>query len=531
MALVAIGVVDFLVYRSSDLYWKARGIADPEMKIRTLQKADKIFPWNDLVCYELGKAHFGLGMQGLNEGQDAGFHVRESVKNLERGIRINPASPFGHFYYAQSLQYENLLTQSPSDRIFAEFYNAAKLAGENREILFDVGKRLLIHWKVLKEEERNFVREILVTALQWKPVDKYPALLNLWHLNVGDVGVMESIMPEDPRIYRMFGSYLGEKSMCLEDRHRILSRADHLEFAIQKNLLTAGDRELGRSNWNEANKFFRWCLGNLPKIRFFHKISGQYPLVDSEFQRVYACANLGLARSILESGGGVEDARKYLLAYLEIENDGNSLKDFESTLVRNKISDINILLLLYHKQGYYQEVVDTMGKMQSQALSAKSLYIIGNASQKVGKQQDAAVYFDRSLGMDAKNLKTLLPIRQFYQNSNNKDEILQIDDMIDKAVASKQRNFSDLVINKQKEYSWQFSFDGKDINIDLYFKRTYADQMPLITIEFNREVVWDDFLEEERLSVPVKTVVGKNNLRISAVNHPVILKKISYNDR
>jgi len=526
MALVAIGGVDFLVYRSSDLYWKAQEIADSEMKIRVLQKAGKIFPWNHLVYYELGKTHFELGMQGLREGQDAGFHVRESVKNLERGIRLNPASPFGHFYYAQSLQYENLLTQSSRDRIFVEFFNAAKLAGENREILFDVGKRLLARWNVLKEEERTFVREILVTALQWKPVDKFPALLNLWHLNVGDVGVMESIMPEDPRIYRMFGNYLGEKSMCLEDRHRILSRADHLEFAIQKNLLTAGDRELNRSNWNEANKFFRWCLGNLPKIRFYHKLSGQYPLVDSEYQQLSKSANLGLARSILALGSGVEDAREYILAYLEIENDENSLNEFESTLAKYEISDTEICLLLYHKQGRYQEIVNVAGQI-CQAFSAKSLFIIGNAHHRMEKQREAAAYFDRSLEMDAKNLQTLLQIREFYRNRYKQEETRKINDLIEKAVASNQKNFSDLVINKHKEYSWQFFFEGKDINMDLYFKRTYADQAPLITIEFNQEVVWDDFLEEERLSVPVKTVVGKNILRISAVNHSVVLKKMT----
>ena len=55
-----------------------------------------------------------------------------------------------------------------------------------------------------------------------------------------------------------------------------------------------------------------------------------------------------------------------------------------------------------------------------------------------------------------------------------------------------------------------------------------ADQDPLVTIEFNREVVWDDYLEEESFSIPVKAVVGENILHISTTNYPVILKKISY---
>ncbi len=531
MALVAVGVVDFLVYRSSDLCGKARDTGDLGIQIQMLQKAKGIFPWSDQICYELGKAHFELGMQGLNEGLDAVSHVKQSVKNLERAVKMNPASPFSHFAYAQSLQYESLLTGSSSDRIYAEYQIAGKLAGEDRELLFDVGKKLLARWKYLEKEERDFVGETLRTALQWKPLDKFPALLNLWHLNVGDVSVMESILPEDPRIYRMFGNYLGEKSVDLGNRHRILSKADYLEFEIQKNLLDAAQRESVRSNWSEAGKFFGWCLGNLPKIRFFHKISGYYPLSDSGFQHVYAYANLGLARSILESGGRIEDVRENLLEYLENENDGNSLKKFETDLTRYRLSDPDILFFLYHKLGRYQDIVDAAGKVQSLDLSAKTLYLIGSAHYKIGNPRDAAFYFDRSLETDATNLKTLLPIREFYRNMNNRGEVFKIDGIIEAAVVSKEKNLSDLVIDKHKHYSWQLPLAGGEIEVDLYFQRKFGDRAPLITVEFNQEVVWDDFLEGKSLSVSVNAVTGKNILRISAVDYPVVLEKMAYRSR
>ena len=351
--------------------------------------------------------------------------------------------------------------------------------------------------------------------------------MDLWHLNVGDVSVLESIMPDDPRIFRMFGNYLGARSLALKDRHRMLSRADHLEFEIQKNLLADGYRELNRSNWGEAKMRFGWCLGNLPKIRFFHKISGLYPLVDSEFQRLAASANLGFARSILESGGKLEEARDYIQTFLDLEDDENSLEEFESFLLRSETSDSDIRLHLYHKQGRYQEIVDVAGQIR-RALSARSLYIIGDAYRKLGKQQDAEVFFDRSVEKDTKILQILIPIREFYRNLNKNDKIPTINDMIEKVVVSNEMNFNDFVINKEKEYSWQLSFDKEDINIFLYFMRTDADHDPLVTIEFNREVVWDDYLEEESFSIPVKAVVGENILHISTTNYPVILKKISY---
>jgi tetratricopeptide (TPR) repeat protein len=531
VGLLVVGVVDICVYRSNESYRQAKGMTEPESKIRALRKASGIFPWNDLVYYELGKIYFRSGIQRLMQGQDARSLVKESVGNLDRSLKINPASPYAHFYYAQSLQYEALLERSSGGRVLAEFQNAAKLAGDNREMLFDVGKRYLAHWETLDEEGRNFLRGILTRALEWKPVDKFPALLNLWHLNVREEGFMESVMPDDPRLYRMFGNYLGEKSLFLEARHRILSRADQLEFAIQINLLKAGNREMGRSNWGEAKKFFRWCLGNLPKIRFFCKISGLYPLENSEFQRVYTLANLGLARGILESGGSIEDAREYVLAYFENANDQNSLRDLESILVRKKISDPDILLYLYHKQGRYHEIVDAAERRKNQAFSARALYLIGDACQRIGKPWDAAGYFDRSLLRDSKNLKTLLPIRRFYENLNNQDEIFRINVMIERTVVSKDNNVFNMVIQKHKDYTWQLPFDGRAIDLDLYFRRTDTDRAPLITVEFNQEVLWDNFLAEDSFTVPVKTVLGNNILRVSAVDCPVIFQKMSYSYR
>jgi tetratricopeptide (TPR) repeat protein len=238
-----------------------------------------------------------------------------------------------------------------------------------------------------------------------------------------------------------------------------------------------------------------------------------------------------MARSVLESGGGIEDAREYLMVYLENEDDRNALRDLESTLAKHKVSDTSVLLFLYHKQGRYQDIIDAANKMHAPAFSAKSLYIVGDAYQKMGMTEEAADYFQRSLERDDRNIEILLPIRQFYRNTNKNEEILYIDDMIESAVVSKEKSFADLIIVKHKYHSWQLPFEGGDIRMDLYFRRMSADEAPLITVEFNQEVVWDDFLEEESLSIPVKTVAGKNVLRIATVNHPVILRKMSYSYR
>jgi tetratricopeptide (TPR) repeat protein len=533
-ALILSGVVDFVIYRNSFLFSRAQEISGPEKKVEMLRKANKSFPWNDRAYYELGKAYFELGMQRLNTGRDASVSIEEAIRNLERSIRINPASPFGHFYYAQALQFADLLaqTQSSSDGFSREFHNAAKLAGENREILYEAGKRLLAHWRDLEEEDREFALEILHTALQWKPVEKFPTLLNLWQLNVGEVDVLERIMPDDPRVYRMFGAFLGKKSMSLKDRHRILSRADYMEFEIGKSLLASGYRELDRSNFEKAEEFFRWCLGNRPKIRSFHKISGQYPLADSELHQLYKSANLGMARTILESGAGFDNAREYLSNYLEMENDEIPLREFESILTKNKIADTDLRLLLYQKQRRYQDIVDSAGvDPVDKGFSGKSLYIIGDAFRELGMHRDAALCFERSIENDSKDLRTLLAIRQFYRNTNKYDIIYRINGIIKNLITPTEMNFSDYVIKQDKLYDWGLAFEGQVIDMNLRFLRMSGDRAPLVTLEFNQEVVWDDHIEEGEISFSVKTVAGENILHITAVNCPVILKEITYSSR
>ena len=54
-----IGIVNILIYWNSHLYYRAKNkVEDVEKKIDTLENANRFFPFNDLVYYELGKAYF-----------------------------------------------------------------------------------------------------------------------------------------------------------------------------------------------------------------------------------------------------------------------------------------------------------------------------------------------------------------------------------------------------------------------------------------------------------------------------------------
>ena len=91
---------------------------------------------------------------------------------------------------------------------------------------------------------------------------------------------------------------------------------------------------------------------------------------------------------------------------------------------------------------------------------------------------------------------------------------------------------------KGKESAYVLTLDGSEIILDLYFKKSEENSVkPLISVCFNDRVVWEDYLKlDERMgqehyaivSLPVMSLVGKNNLVVIPVNRSTELLKIAY---
>ncbi|GAI30654.1 unnamed protein product, partial [marine sediment metagenome] len=94
LAVIVIGGINILIYWNSHLYYRSEKIEDNEKKIKILERANRIFPSNDLVFYEMGKAYFDLGIESLNDEALSEAYLRKSIESFARSIRINPASFF-----------------------------------------------------------------------------------------------------------------------------------------------------------------------------------------------------------------------------------------------------------------------------------------------------------------------------------------------------------------------------------------------------------------------------------------------------
>jgi len=279
--IVLVAGINILIYWNQHLYYKAEGIGDTEQRVEVLEKAAKFYPLNDLVFYELGKAYHDLGINSLGEEGRSSVHLQKSAGHFSRSLRINPTSYFGHFYLAQAFYNMSFDSPSQEDNAHLHYKKAADLAGENSEIFFEVGKIFLSRWPHLSEQDKDFTIEILKKFLNKGERERLPALLDLWRFNVDDYEVMAKILPEDAQMYRDYATFLGEKSLSLEERQRFLAKAEFLEFQRAHDAFEAGEYALFYYRPKEAQNHFKSCMNILKRIRFYQNLFAPLNQIDS----------------------------------------------------------------------------------------------------------------------------------------------------------------------------------------------------------------------------------------------------------
>lgn len=569
IVIAMIGIINILIYWNSHLYYGAKNIEDNEKKIEVLERANRFYPSNDLVLYELGKAYFDLGIQNFYDKDRSRIYLRKSIQNFTRSLRINPASYFCHFNFAQSLLYMSYLSPSYEVSYYDEYKKAALIAGHNSQVFYEVGKIFLSRWPELSGKDRDFTFEILGKIAGNKERKKLQTLMQIWEMNVRDYAVMEKIIPEDTAVYRLYARFLGEKSLSHEIRQEMLARAEFLTFERARDEYHSGENEFLYFRLKEAIKHFESCVNALKRINFYQSLAHKTLIDSSEFIKMRKSALLNLAKCQLEEGGGLEEVEGNLYMYLEMEDEVPAVRELESYLrdrgliekiLGASFDDLNCLsfhTLLSFKQNRYRDIM-RLGALLKESFvvvpeAQKSsfveiLQLVGDSYQKADYIYDAGEFYQKALEMDPDNLETLLRIRQNYERLNEEEKLLQLDERIEKLFPPREIVLKNSVINKGQRFSRTLIFDGREIILNLDFNEAGKESVPpLVSIFFNGRVVWEDYLkggggddeakEEKRkdkmendrvISLSLKSKVGKNTLVIVPLNKAVDLLKISY---
>lgn len=542
LALAVIALVDIVIYWNFHVYYQAKKIEDNGKKIEILEKINQFFLPNDLIYYELGKAYFDLGINSFDDNSQSNTYLRRSVKNFNRSIKINPASQFSHFNLAQSLLY--LSTSSPSFAAssYDEYKKSVLLVGENSQIFFEIGKVFFSRWSELSDEDRNFSLGVLKSIMNRRDREKILSLFHIWEMNVKDYEVMGKILPENARIYQMYAKFLGEKSLSLDERQRIIARAELLEFEEAKNRYNSGENEFFYYQLKQAFSHFNSCLNTLKKIRFYQNLTQRNLISRSEYNSMKKSTFLNLAKCRLEEGAELLEVASYLQEYLALEDKVAAVSELESFLKERALIDekfgenfddfgrFSFQLYLYFKQNRYREIM-RIGRLFEQSFVVvpkekkdeyvRVLQLMGDSYQKIDYLYDAGDLYQKALEIDAENLETMLKIRRNFERLNEAKKIREIDKKIEKILAPKKIDLKSFSINKSRRFSRTLILDGRKIILDLSFKDILAETPPLISVFFNGNVVWEDYLKEDVLSLSLESKLGRNSLQVVAVNKAV----------
>lgn len=541
-AVLVVAAADILIYLNTHLFYQAEKVEEEERKIEILMRANKLYPLNDLVYYSLGKVNLDLGLGRLGSPQESEAYFKTADENLRRSIKLNPTSPFSHFYFAQSLFNLSLLSNSSDSGFYEESKRAAELAAENTQIFYEVGKTHLSLWSQLSDKDKSYTLDLVKKIFDGKNGDRIVSLMHIWGLNVGDFEILEGLLPQDAEIYRLYAGFLGEKAIFIEQRQKSLAKAEFLEFEKAKAEFQEGESEAFYYQWGEAERQFNLCLSRLKKIHFYQELVSQKLIDISEYNRLLSSSHLNLTRCQLESGRKLAEAEDDLREYLRLEENVSSVGELENYLVERgiikqrlseKFDDLALLsfqFLLFYKQNRYSEIMN-LGRLLQRSFVVipeekkkdyiRVLQVLGDAFQKLNYFYEAGNFYQKALELDPKNLETLVRIRQNYVQLNNDPKFQEINRII-KEVISSEVNFKNYTLEKGASFSQALMFDGQKMILDLSLNEGQGVP-PVISVLFNDRVVWEKTSEGDNISLSVRSKVGKNILNIISLNRPISL--------
>ncbi|NIM91394.1 MAG: hypothetical protein GTO17_10660 [Candidatus Aminicenantes bacterium] len=548
--LIIIGALEAALYWNTHLYYQAKEkIENSHEKIEVLEKANLFYPFNDLVYYELGKAYFNLGVENIGRTDIRDAYLRESTENFTRSLAINPASPFSHFNFAQSLLYQTYAAPSSDLKYFEEYKKAAFLTGHHSQIFYEVGKILFSRWEWLSPEEREFTLEITKKILNRKWRETFRTLLPIWEMNVKDYEVMEKVLPEDPGAYRWYARFLGEKSLSSDVRQQKLALAEFLEFEKAKNTHTLGVNKWRYYQIQEACNHFKSALSLLKGINFYQDLVGQELIEPSEFDELQKSVYLNLLKCRVDGETSLDEIEEFLQSYLSLENKLVSVEELETYLIdrgliekrlEGSFEDLKRLyfqILFASRQSRYREIM-RVGNLLQQSLVVvpedqredyrRILKLIGDAYLKSDYLYDAEKFYQKAYEIEPSNLETLFKMRRIYERLNEVRKVQAMNWRIRNLLPQREILVRGIAIEKGKRHSRRLVFDERKIMLVLQFRRSREGETPLISVYFNERIVWEDYLRDNFISIPLDTQIGENVLVISPVNRGVGLLKIQY---
>jgi hypothetical protein len=543
-ALVILVLLDMGIYWNAHLYYSALKTNNAAKKVDLLETANRIMPFNEQVWTELGQFYFQAGTNKLNDPDLIISNLEKAYRCLERAVKLNPGFYQSHFYLAHTLLYLSYFSSVDVDA-YEIFKKAALLTTFDTQIYFEVGRIMLSNWDDLTESDKKFTVDLLKNVVASGDEEKLLDVLQIWSISISDYHIAEQLIPINPTSYRLYSRFLGEKSLSLRERHKYLIKAETWEFSEAKREYIRGNREFNLFQINSALEHYQKSLRLLNGIRFYQIFSDHQTINKNEYHDLLKDVYLAIIRVWIQKEKDYKKAEPYLLQYFDFENDLSKLDEFETFLhskglLETKPSEIEkdpeslyLKTLLNYKMNRFQKIVTEWESFREKYFNPspenKEYYLrifqlVGDSYQKIDFIYNAEVFHQKALDIDENRLDTLLRMRLNHLRQNDQYKLEQINKKIKTLVTPREMEFNDLIIEKNHSCDIPLNIEGEPIRISLFFKEDSQTQLPLVTLLFNGEVIFEDFVLENLITFEVDPKPLSNMIQIIPLNRKLILQ-------
>lgn len=544
--MTVIGFVNISLYRNIHLYNKARTIGNYEEKIQTLENANRIYPYNYRIHNDLGRTYFELASLDFQNVEQRDNNFEKSIQNFVRSIKLNPAYYQSHFYFAQALSYQQYFTPIEVN-YYDEYKKAARLTTFDTQAYFEVGRFLFTHWEELSEEDKSYTLGLLKNLKTTR--ENLQTIMQIWAINGGDFSVIEDILPEESGVYRTFAQFLAERKLSLRERHKKLAQAEYMDFISAKNSLEAGERQAQLQNVNRAVNLFNGSLKTIENIRFYQNLTGETLIDLPEFNRYKKKLYLNLAKNQIINSRNLKSGETYLRKYLDVENDAaeigaleiflnerNLLKTEPGTYF-NDLFPYYVKVLIESKLNRFRDIIEGGKNLKEsfstppEALRKDVAYIcqvIGESYQELDYLYDAGEFFNLALNLEPTHLGSLKGLSRNFLKLNEPEKEDRVQKRIENMLTPEEINFENLTIQRGQSFTQAFFLKEKKIGLILTLQQASPGPAPLVAVEFNDQLIWEDYLGNQNFFLILNSYEGTNVLTIQPTMRDVILKKIVY---
>ena len=532
LGLLAFAAVSVISFVNVDLYYRSKTEElTSERNLARLRWANRFLPISDQTLAEEGKACLEVALENLADVELAGRSLRRAESLFRRALRFNPASCSNHFYYAKTLQYLSFLPGEKVPDSLPELWKAARLSGDRSSLAFDIVLMMIDRWPALSQEQRRFALLSLKKTLAEGHESQFQTLLYSWFLNVKDETLLDDILPESSKLYRTYARFLGEMSLSLQARQKMLALAEELDYNQAVREYDAGRPEV--------------CLRLLDGIRFYAALAEKKDVTPKliKHQLLLKSALLSRAKVRLMKNRKLEEAEDDLRAYLKLETDYNEVLALEAylqelnliqrdqavRLVQGNIRNLAFELYLMYCAHKYTQITGlgaalggglVVSDPSQKKYLREILMLIADSYNKLNFLYEPERFYQQALETAPDDWEVLLKLRLYYERMNEEAKMARVNQALFRVLTPQAVVLTGGMIGKEQTRRLSLILDSTSGTLTLSFRPPEGQNRPLITVLLNGRVIWEDYLASSDLTLNVEVKPGINLLEIIPVNKP-----------